>query len=138
MDSFRLPVSAAMNSPRIASGRISFTTFAFLLTLSLGRVHLALSATNLLLNPNLDAGTSMPDHWRPSLRGQCESFQWFHSKGAPGELRIEAATGDRAAWTQRVNLYPGWYYLSAELKTEDAGGFGGAFIAMGQFASSAA
>jgi hypothetical protein len=85
------------------------------------------AAENLLLNPDLMSGSSMPDHWHPSPGVQCDSFEWSHQPGARGELRISDAPGGRAAWTQLVSLSAGWYYLSAEVRSE---GIGEVFLAL--------
>ena len=91
----------------------------------------ASAATNLLLNSDLSGGIAMPNDWYPSRRSGCDSFHWVRSKGAPGELSIVNAPGDDAAWTQTVSVAPGWYDLSAELRTQGSR-MGGAFLAVKQ------
>src|SRR5208283_5517918 len=102
---------------RIIVGGILTLGIVILLTLTV-RVPAASAETNRLLNSDLSAGTSMPDHWLPSRRFGCESFQWVRSKDAPPELSIVYAPGGDAAWTQTVSVPPGWYDLSAELRTQ--------------------
>ncbi len=70
----------------------------------------------------------MPEAWRVYPPDRCESFEWFHPKGAPAELRLHHAVGDSTAWSQVVGVTPGWYYLSADLRSE---GMGRAFLALG-------
>ena len=119
-----------MSSLRILMGRPLSAVLALSLVLILSARSSASGEENLLLNSDLSAGTSMPDHWKPSRRVGCESFEWSHSPGAPGELRISDAPGKDAAWTQKISVSPGWYHLSADLRAEDAGHTGGAYLAI--------
>ena len=75
---------------------------------------------NLLLNGDLREGTlNSPADWRAeSLRHDPKTFSWSQSSGAPGELQITSGKDVMARWSQTVNLAPGWYRLSGELRTE--------------------
>jgi hypothetical protein len=110
---------------------------AMLLLLIFGGLARAAAEENLLLNPELNDGGSMPDHWHPSRRIGCDSFQWLHAKGSPAELRIGDTSGSDAAWAQGITVSPGWYHLSAELRTEEANPFSGAYLAVKQGQGSA-
>ncbi len=105
------------NRMRNNSTRFIGAVAAIVLVLAIAVVPCA-AEENLLLNPDLSSGSSMPDHWSPSPGVQCDSFEWFHPKGAPGELRISNAPGGQAFWAQKVDVSPGWYHLSASLRTE--------------------
>jgi hypothetical protein len=129
--SFRGNFRLMMNWARIIAGRI-FLLLAFLLSLTFCTALPALAQSNLLNNSDLEAGSSMPDSWHPSRRSGCESFEWFHPGGTPGELRINSAPGADAAWVQTVSVSPGWYEFSADLRTEDGGPIGGALLAVKQ------
>jgi len=91
-----------------------------------GRCHAGGEAgDNLLPNAELTGGSgAAPAYWRhhsiyDAFPSDIVSFSWFHPPGASGELRITGQTSDLARWMQTVSLNPGWYLLSAELRTED-------------------
>jgi len=75
---------------------------------------------NLLRNGELREGTlNSPVYWRAqSLRHDSKTFSWSHPPGALSELQITGSKADMARWSQTVNLAPGWYRLSGELRTE--------------------
>jgi len=117
-----------MNPMRSNSRRFYAAPVAILLVLAIRTIPgNAAASENLLLNPDPRSGSSMPAHWHPSPGVECDSFEWSHQPGAPGELRISNAPGGRAAWTQKADVSPGWYYLSASLRTE---GLGRAFLSV--------
>ncbi len=76
---------------------------------------------NLLHNGDLREGTlDRPAYWRAeSLRHDSKTFLWSHPPVSPSELQITGAKADMARWSQTVNLAPGWYRLSGELRTEN-------------------
>jgi hypothetical protein len=76
---------------------------------------------NLLHNGDLREGTlNDPADWRAeSLRHDPKTFSWSQPPGAPGELQITSGKDVMARWSQTVNLTPGWYRLSGELRTEN-------------------
>lgn len=80
------------------------------------------SAPNLLANPELTRGAGKsPDHWRtggwkeaPTVTG----YDWLHSPGSEPELVVTNFQPNDARWIQSLSLGPGWYYVSAEVRTE--------------------
>jgi len=94
----------------------SILLLVFLLCTGAGTVD-----ENLLHNGELQEGTlNDPTHWRAeSLRHDSKTFSWSHPPGAPGELQITSGKDVMARWSQTVNLAPGWYRLSGELRTEN-------------------
>jgi hypothetical protein len=81
---------------------------------------------NLLLNGDLEAGLSdTPEHWTRTPGAPSDSFKWSHGHGEPAMLEIATVKDGLPRtpyWTQSVNLaQPGWYYLSADVKTEAFG-----------------
>jgi len=76
---------------------------------------------NLLHNGDLREGTlDSPARWRAeSLRHDSKTFSWSRAPGAPGELQIISGRDVMARWSQTVNLAPGWYRLSGQLRTEN-------------------
>ncbi len=78
---------------------------------------------NLLLNGDLSLGSAeMPDHWTITPGAPPGSFRWSHIQGASATLEIANINqqfGD-IYWRQTVKLVqPGWYYLRADVKTEN-------------------
>lgn len=86
----------------------------------------ALAAGNLLLNGNLATGTvNQPDHWRTEawLNGpDAVQYTWIHpTASTPGTVEVSNFKPNDARWMQSLTLAPGWYYCSAELRTENVG-----------------
>ncbi len=87
---------------------------------------LARADANLLLNGDLAKGSEhQPDDWRteawlndPGAFG----YDWTHpSGGGPGELKVAALKANDARWMQSLTLQPGWYHITAEVRTENIG-----------------
>ncbi len=88
---------------------------------------LASAGENLLLNGDLTEGAgSTPAHWVMRTVSQAPRdnngiIQWSHRTNAQGELRVAKTRGGQGGnWAQTISLGPGWYYLSAEARLEDA------------------
>jgi hypothetical protein len=79
----------------------------------------------LLLNGDLSAGSGdIPEHWTMTPGAPPESFKWSHAPGAPPTLEIATLKEHfrNIYWSQTATLpQPGWYYLRAEVKTENSG-----------------
>jgi len=73
---------------------------------------------NLLLNGRLVAGVgSQPDSWRTRPDRESGVFEWHHEKGEPPELRVtKTKDSGEGYWVQTINLGPGWYYLTADVR----------------------
>ena len=78
---------------------------------------------NLLLNGDLRAGSGdTPEHWGMTPGAPPGSLRWSHIQNTPTleVATVKAYYGD-LYYHQTVNLaQPGWYYLRAEVKTEDS------------------
>jgi hypothetical protein len=90
---------------------------------------------NLLLNGDIADGTGdRPDHWAPDGWKQGPEFtayRWTHNAGVPAQLEIDNLKPNDARWMQPLKLAPGWYYLSAEVRTENVGAeHGGAAVSI--------
>jgi hypothetical protein len=80
------------------------------------------SGRNLLANADFTRGAGKsPDDWRtggwkeaPSVTG----YDWLHSAGSEPELVVTNFQPNDARWIQSLSLGPGWYYVSAEVRTE--------------------
>jgi hypothetical protein len=75
---------------------------------------------NLLSNGDLTSGSGQsPNNWQANPGSPGSSvLRWNHPTGNSGELEIDNVTPNDAHWTQRLHLQPGWYHLSAEMRTE--------------------
>ncbi len=76
---------------------------------------------NLLLNSDLKSGSGeVPDDWTTVPGGPSNEFSWSHEAATRNALTIAPSNpGFGHYWVQTVNLAPGWYYLRAEMKTEN-------------------
>jgi hypothetical protein len=83
----------------------------------------AKAGRNLLGNADLAQGAGdSPDDWRtggwkqsPSVTG----YDWLHSSGSEPELIVNNFQPNDARWIQSLSLEPGWYYISAQARTEN-------------------
>jgi len=108
----------------------------FLLLFILSGSGLADDQTNLLANPDLVEGSSAaPDDWTRRPRIVAEAFARSRDKEAPPEFQIMdsksqfAKLRTRPYWQREVALDPGWYLLSADIRTEnDSNGSGAVFM----------
>jgi hypothetical protein len=84
------------------------------------------AAQELLHNNDLSKGSeNQPDDWHTDAwinEPTAVTFNWTHPpNGGPGELEVNALKADDARWWQSMSLTPGWYYISAEIRTENIG-----------------
>lgn len=80
----------------------------------------------LLHNADLSKGAgNQPDSWQTQAwinEPSAVTFTWTHPEnGGPGEAEVNAVKADDARWMQSMTLSPGWYYISADIRTEDVG-----------------
>lgn len=78
---------------------------------------------NLLNNGDFARGSGTScDGWRVdawTLSATATEFTWIRpSGGQPAEVEIDTHHDNDARWVQTVSLGPGWYYVSAEVRTE--------------------
>ena len=81
---------------------------------------------NLLINGSLASGSGIqPDEWRTEAwtnSPEAFGYTWNHPEaGHPGELVVDNLKPNDGRWMQSLTLEPGWYYLSAEIRTEKVG-----------------
>ena len=84
------------------------------------------TAANLILNGDLVKGSEQqPDDWRTEAwvnEPAAFAYSWIHPQnGVPGQLEVDAIKPNDARWMQSLTLAPGWYHLSAEVRTENVG-----------------
>ncbi len=77
-----------------------------------------------LLNPNFSTGSgNQPDDWRTEAwveKPGATAYRWIHpGPGHPGELEIENLQPNDARWMQTLNLGPGWYHFTVDIRTAD-------------------
>ena len=86
----------------------------------------ACAANNLLQNGNFAKGSEdQPDEWRTEAWiNKPDAFvcHWHPPQnGAPGELEVNNLQANDGRWMQPLSLGPGWYQLSADIRTENVG-----------------
>jgi dolichyl-phosphate-mannose-protein mannosyltransferase len=84
------------------------------------------AANNLLQNGNFAKGSEdQPDEWRTEAWiNKPDAFvcHWHPPQnGAPGELEVNNLQANDGRWMQPLSLGPGWYQLSADIRTENVG-----------------
>ncbi len=88
--------------------------------------HHAGAAQNLLQNGDFAKGSEdQPDEWRTEAWiNKPEAFvcHWHAPQnGGPGELEVDNLQANDGRWMQPLSLGPGWYQLSADVRTENVG-----------------
>src|SRR5581483_10018164 len=78
---------------------------------------------NAILKGNLIKGDGgAPQFWNTQAyenEAEITNYKWNHTAGAPASLEILSTEANDARWEQHVRLAPGWYFFTAELRTED-------------------
>jgi hypothetical protein len=78
---------------------------------------------NLLSNGDFATGSGRsPDHWRTGGWNESPAvtaYDWLHSPGSEPELAVNNVQPNDARWLQTMTLDGGWYYVGAEVRTED-------------------
>src|SRR5712692_1301298 len=101
---------------------------AFPLVLALVGVGAAVAhadvARNLLVNGEFTRGSGdSVDGWRIDAwiltAGTTDYSRIPPHDGEPAELKVFTHRDNDARWAQPLSLGPGWYYISAEARTED-------------------
>jgi len=82
------------------------------------------ASTELLSNADLSKGSeNQPDDWQTQAwvnEPDAVTFNWTHpANGGPGEAEVNAIKADDARWWQQLELKQGWYYISADIRTEN-------------------
>jgi hypothetical protein len=83
---------------------------------------------NAIPNGDLAKGNGdTPEFWKTrAYKNGIEftKYRWNHASGVLGSLEILSTEANDARWEQNVRLAPGWYFFTAELRTENVGGGG--------------
>ena len=95
-------------------------------TLVLAAPSRAPAENNLLLNGDLSKGSGpQPDNWRTEAwinDPKAWHYDWTHpAEGGAGQLEVENLQPDDARWMESLSLSAGWYYASAEIRTDNVG-----------------
>lgn len=85
---------------------------------------------NLLVNGDFALEQNgLPSGWKTFALPGCGSrFAWRNDHGAAPELEINNSEPNESTIAQSIILDPGWYRLSAEVRTEDVSKRGGAYL----------
>jgi hypothetical protein len=83
------------------------------------------AAQNLLVNGDFAKGSEdQPDNWRTEAWiNKPEAFvtHWHHPGKDPGEMEVNNLQANDGRWMQPLQLAPGWYQLSVDIRTENVG-----------------
>lgn len=115
-----------MSVPSHSRPCISATLLCAVFLLVILTPHHAGAAQNLLQNGNFGKGSEdQPDEWRTEAWiNKPDAFvcHWHPPQnGAPGELEVNNLQANDGRWMQPLSLGPGWYQLSADVRTENVG-----------------
>jgi hypothetical protein len=124
--------SATYNWPRADSQRTrrrpaqrvgAFTSAVLLLfALCVTIATRAAADDNIIVNPNLTTGKgAAPEGWTSEgwiATPDTTTYNWAHPPGG-GQLEITSAKGNDARWIQNLHLGSGWYYFSADIRSEN-------------------
>ncbi len=113
---------------KIKGAKIPPSLNALLVLFAIAAVSLpgaARAQSNLLANPNLiKGGGNSPDAWQTQAwqeGPEYSTYVWNHQEGKPGELSVTNIKPNDARWVQALNLSPGWYHFSADLRAQNVG-----------------
>jgi len=103
----------------------AYVLFAVFMFVAITPRH-AGAANNLLQNGNFAKGSEdQPDEWRTEAWiNKPDAFvcHWHPPQnGAAGELEVNNLQANDGRWMQPLSLGPGWYQLSADIRTENVG-----------------
>jgi hypothetical protein len=106
--------------------RLAFVAQAVLLTLLAAMLGTAGAQQNLLVNADLARGSSNhPDFWRSEAwvnSPEAFAYGWDRaSREQPAQVRIDNLRPNDARLIQSLTLAPGWYHITAEIRTERVG-----------------
>jgi len=98
---------------------------ATLAAVSAPRRVAAADQKNLLLNGDFAKGSEdQPDSWRTeSWINSPDAFQthWHSYADKPSETEVDNLQANDGRWMQPLTVAPGWYQLSADVRTENVG-----------------
>jgi dolichyl-phosphate-mannose-protein mannosyltransferase len=98
---------------------------AMLAAISTPHRAFAADQKNLLLNGDFKKGSEdQPDSWRTEAWiNNPESFQthWHSYTDKPSEMEVDNLKANDGRWMQPLTVPPGWYQLSADVRTENVG-----------------
>jgi hypothetical protein len=101
----------------------SLMAIAILAILLLGATGSSRAASgNLLENGDFSRGSgNSVDEWRNDawiLTAGTTDYRWIRPEdGQPGEIVVATHLDNDARWVQQLSLGPGWYYISADVRT---------------------
>jgi hypothetical protein len=82
----------------------------------------AFADDNIIANPDLTKGKgAAPEGWTSEgwiSTPDASTYKWDQGAGG-GQLQISSAKGNDARWIQNLHISPGWYYFTADLRSEN-------------------
>jgi hypothetical protein len=100
------------------------TTLAILVLVLMASRAPAHASINLLINGDFTRGSGESvESWRTDawvLSSGTTKYRWIPaSQGEPGEVEISSSGHNDARFVQGLSLKPGWYHISAEVRTRN-------------------
>ena len=84
----------------------------------------AFADDNIIANPDLSKGKGgAPEGWSSEgwISGpDTSTYNWEHGPGG-GQLQVSSTKGNDARWIQNLHIGSGWYYFTAEIRSENVG-----------------
>ncbi|HKD68783.1 MAG TPA: hypothetical protein VKB84_18210, partial [Candidatus Binataceae bacterium] len=79
---------------------------------------------NIIANPDLTKGKgALPEGWTSEgwiASPDASTYNWTHGSGG-GQLDISSTKGNDARWIQNLHVGPGWYYFTADIRSDNVG-----------------
>ena len=91
---------------------------------ALGDPAAARAGDNLVVNGDFAKGSGKtPDAWSTEAwipTPDTTTYDWTHGQGG-AQVEISSAKGNDARWVQKLHVGPGWYYFTADIRSDNVG-----------------
>jgi hypothetical protein len=121
---YRPPLFASKGMQRESGLRVRALCCAFFLLMVLCLIPgtSARAADSILANPDLTKGKgAVPEGWTSEgwiSAPDASTYKWVPGPGA-SQLQVSSTKANDARWIQNLHIGPGWYYFSADVRSEN-------------------